>query len=666
VSSLFNIGINYKPQGDQPSAIDRLSSNIITGEKEQTLLGVTGSGKTFTIANVIKKVSRPTLIIAHNKTLAAQLFEEFKEIFPNNAVHYFVSYYDYYQPEAYVPSTNTYIAKDSKINDQIDQLRHASTSALFDRKDVIIVSSVSCIFGIGSPKDYFDMITKVQVGMELSRDELLNKLVEVQYSRSRTELDRGKFRAIGNYVDIMPSNVDDKAMKIKFDGDYVSKIYEIDSYTSEIIRDVESVFVFPGSHYVVEKLTTKRAIESIKKELKEQKSFFKKKGKLEEMKRIEERTIKDLELMEIMGFCPGIENYSRHLDQRRKGEPPFTLINYFPNDFLLIIDESHQTIPQIRGMYEGDRSRKQTLVDHGFRLPSALDNRPLNIKEFEKKINQIVYVSATPAKYEIEKSSNNIIEQIIRPTGLVDPQIEVRPAKKQIDNVLIEINKTIQKKEKVLITTLTKRMSEELTAYFKDLGLRIEYMHSDIHTLERIEIIKKLRSDKIDVLVGINLLREGLDIPEVSLVIILDADKEGFLRSATSLIQMFGRASRNLNGRVIMYAEEITESMKVAIQESSRRREKQLEFNKKNKITPRSIKKKVDSDISSIYNIDYHEPDLDKYLTISPHEISSEITRLKKQMDQLSKKLQFEEAARVRDQIKKLRKLELTFAGEIA
>jgi len=666
VSSLFNIGINYKPQGDQPSAIDKLSSNIITGEKEQTLLGVTGSGKTFTIANVIKKVSRPTLIIAHNKTLAAQLFEEFKEIFPNNAVHYFVSYYDYYQPEAYVPSTNTYIAKDSKINDQIDQLRHASTSALFDRKDVIIVSSVSCIFGIGSPKDYFDMITKVQVGMELSRDELLNKLVEVQYSRSRTELDRGKFRAIGNYVDIMPSNVDDKAMKIKFDGDYVSKIYEIDSYTSEIIRDVESVFVFPGSHYVVEKLTTKRAIASIKKELKEQKSFFKKKGKLEEMKRIEERTIKDLELMEIMGFCPGIENYSRHLDQRRKGEPPFTLINYFPNDFLLIIDESHQTIPQIRGMYEGDRSRKQTLVDHGFRLPSALDNRPLNIKEFEKKINQIVYVSATPAKYEIEKSSNNIIEQIIRPTGLVDPQIEVRPAKKQIDNVLIEINKTIQKKEKVLITTLTKRMSEELTAYFKDLGLRIEYMHSDIHTLERIEIIKKLRSDKIDVLVGINLLREGLDIPEVSLVIILDADKEGFLRSATSLIQMFGRASRNLNGRVIMYAEEITESMKVAIQESSRRREKQLEFNKKNKITPRSIKKKVDSDISSIYNIDYHEPDLDKYLTISPHEISSEITRLKKQMDQLSKKLQFEEAARVRDQIKKLRKLELTFAGEIA
>jgi len=666
VSLLFDIGTDYRPQGDQPSAIDKLSDNIITGEKEQTLLGVTGSGKTFTMANVIKRVNKPTLVMAHNKTLAAQLFEEFKEIFPNNAVHYFVSYYDYYQPEAYVPSTNTYIAKDSKINDQIDQLRHASTSALFDRKDVIIVSSVSCIFGIGSPKDYFDMITKVQVGMELSRDELLNKLVEVQYSRSRTQLDRGKFRAIGNYVDIMPSNIDDKAIKIKFDGDYVSKIYEIDSYTSETIRDVESISIFPGSHYVVEKLTTKRAIESIEKELKEQKSFFKKKGKLEEMKRIEERTIKDLELMEIMGFCPGIENYSRHLDQRREGDPPFTLIDYFPNDFLLIIDESHQTIPQIRGMYEGDRSRKQTLVNHGFRLPSALDNRPLNIKEFEEKINQIVYVSATPAKYEIEKSSNNIIEQIIRPTGLVDPEIEVRPAKNQIDNVLIEINKTIQKKEKVLITTLTKRMSEELTTYFKDLGLRIEYMHSDIHTLERIEIIKKLRSDKIDVLVGINLLREGLDLPEVSLVIILDADKEGFLRSTTSLIQMFGRASRNLNGRVIMYAEEITKSMEAAIQESNRRREKQLEFNKNNKITPKSIKKKVDSDISSIYNIDYHEPDLDQYPTIPPHEISSEIARLRKQMDELSKKLRFEEAAHVRDQIKKLRKLELTFAGEIA
>ena len=440
MSSLFNIHVNYEPQGDQPSAIDKLSKNIIAGEKEQTLLGVTGSGKTFTIANVIEKVNLPTLVIAHNKTLAAQLFEEFRGIFPNNAVHYFVSYYDYYQPEAYVPSTKTYIAKDSKINDQIDQLRHASTSALFNRRDVIIVSSVSCIFGIGSPKDYFEMITKLNIGMKLSRDELLKKLTEVRYSRSRAELKRGNFRAIGNYVDIMPSNVEDRAVKIKFDGDSVSKIYEVDSYTSEVTREVESIILFPGSHYVVEKLTTEKAIKSIKKELQEQKQFFKRERKLEEMKRLEERTIRDLELMEIMGYCPGIENYSRHLDQRKKGEPPFTLVDYFPNDFLLIIDESHQTIPQIRGMYEGDRSRKQTLVNHGFRLPSALDNRPLNIKEFEKKVNQVIYVSATPAKYEIEKNPANVVEQIIRPTGLIDPEIEVRPAKNQIDNLFVEIS----------------------------------------------------------------------------------------------------------------------------------------------------------------------------------------------------------------------------------
>ena len=666
MSSLFNIHVNYEPQGDQPSAIDKLSKNIIAGEKEQTLLGVTGSGKTFTIANVIEKVNLPTLVIAHNKTLAAQLFEEFRGIFPNNAVHYFVSYYDYYQPEAYVPSTKTYIAKDSQINDQIDQLRHASTSALFNRRDVIIVSSVSCIFGIGSPKDYFEMITKLNIGMKLSRDELLKKLTEVRYSRSRAELKRGNFRAIGNYVDIMPSNVEDRAVKIKFDGDSVSKIYEVDSYTSEVTREVESIILFPGSHYVVEKLTTEKAIKSIKKELQEQKQFFKRERKLEEMKRLEERTIRDLELMEIMGYCPGIENYSRHLDQRKKGEPPFTLVDYFPNDFLLIIDESHQTIPQIRGMYEGDRSRKQTLVNHGFRLPSALDNRPLNIKEFEKKVNQVIYVSATPAKYEIEKNPANVVEQIIRPTGLIDPEIEVRPAKNQIDNLFVEMNKAIRKKEKVLVTTLTKRMAEELTAYFRDLGLRVEYMHSDIKTLERIKIIKSLRSDKFDVLVGINLLREGLDIPEVSLVAILDADKEGFLRSATSLIQIFGRASRHINGKVVMYAEEITKSMEIAIEESARRRTKQLKFNKDNKITPKSIKKKIDSDISSIYNIDYHEIDLEQDFNIPPHKIPAEISQLKKEMDNLSKELKFEEAARIRDRIKKLKKLELTFAEEIA
>tara|TARA_B100000686_G_scaffold121219_1_gene128257 strand:+ start:4923 stop:6923 length:2001 start_codon:yes stop_codon:yes gene_type:complete len=663
--SLFKIDVNYKPQGDQPSAITKLSENIISGEKEQTLLGVTGSGKTFTIANVIEKVGRPTLIMAHNKTLAAQLFEEFKMIFPNNAVHYFVSYYDYYQPEAYVPSTNTYIAKDSKINEQIDQLRHASTSSLFDREDVIIVSSVSCIFGIGKPKDYFDMITKISVGMEISRDNLLKKLTEVQYSRSRVELNRGTFRAIGNNVDIIPANLEDKGLRIIFDGDFISSIHEIDSYTSEMEKEIESAIIFPGSHYVVEKLTTEKAIDLISKELDKQKMYFKKKGKLEEMKRIEERTLKDIELMEIMGFCPGIENYSRYLDQREKGEPPFTLLDYFPDDFLLILDESHQTVPQIRGMYEGDQSRKQTLVDHGFRLPSALDNRPLNLKEFEKKVNQIIYVSATPSKYETSRSSQNVIEQIIRPTGLVDPSIEIRPAKNQVENLVDEIHKRIKMKEKVLVTTLTKKMAEELTAYMKDRGLRTEYMHSDIKTLERIEIIKNFRGDKFDVLVGINLLREGLDLPEVSLVAILDADKEGFLRSTTSLIQIFGRAARNINGKVIMYAEEITKSMSSAIDESNRRREIQQNFNVENNIKPKSIFKEINSNIAQIYDIDYYEENLQKDIDIPPHKIGQEITKLRKEMKNMSKEMRFEEAARLRDKIKKLRKVELSLIGEI-
>tara|TARA_B100000029_G_C17608446_1_gene968315 strand:+ start:9124 stop:11124 length:2001 start_codon:yes stop_codon:yes gene_type:complete len=665
MSSLFKINVDYKPQGDQPYAITELSDNILSGNKEQTLLGVTGSGKTFTIANVIERVKKPTLIMAHNKTLAAQLFEEFKTIFPNNAVHYFVSYYDYYQPEAYVPSTNTYIAKDSKINEQIDQLRHASTSSLFDRRDVIIVSSVSCIFGIGKPKDYYEMITKVKVGMKISRDDLLKKLTEVQYTRSRVELNRGTFRAIGNNVDIVPANLDDKALKIIFDGDTISKIYEIDSYTSEMIKEIDSVIIFPGSHYVVEKLTTEKAIESINKELEKQKRFFKKNGKLEEMKRIEERTLKDIELMEIMGFCPGIENYSRHLDQRKEGEPPFTLLDYFPDDFLMIVDESHQTVPQIRGMYEGDRSRKQTLVEHGFRLPSALDNRPLNIKEFEKKINQIIYVSATPAKYETSRSSKNVIEQIIRPTGLVDPEIEVRSAKNQVDNLVDEINKTIKNEEKILVTTLTKKMAEELTAYFKDKGLRTEYMHSDIKTLERIKIIKNFRGDKFDVLVGINLLREGLDLPEVSLVAILDADKEGYLRSSTSLIQIFGRAARNINGKVIMYAEEITKSMSSAIDESNRRRRMQLDYNEKNNIIPKSINKDINSNLSQIYEIDYHDKQFQQNITIPPHKIGKEISKLMKEMKVLSENLRFEEAAKLRDRIKELRKIELSFVDTI-
>jgi len=666
VNKDFKIETKFRPNGDQPDAILKLAKNLNDGVKEQTLLGVTGSGKTFTIANVIEKVNRPTVIMAHNKTLAAQLYEEFREIFPNNAVHYFVSYYDYYQPEAYIPSSNTYIAKDSQINDHIDQLRHASTSALFNRRDVIIVSSVSCIYGIGSPKDYFNMTVELKVGTTINRESLLEELIKIQYTRSRFELARGSFRAIGNNVDIIPSNYEDKAVKVQFNDDSIAALYEIDPLSGEIIQDIDRVVIFPSTHYVVEKMTTEKAIRSIELELKDQVKFFKKNGQLDEMKRIQERTAKDLELMEIMGFCPGIENYSRHLDQRVKGEPPFTLIDYFPDDFLLVIDESHQTIPQIRGMYAGDRSRKQTLVDHGFRLPSALDNRPLNLEEFEKKINQIIYVSATPSDYEKKKSGRQIVEQIIRPTGLIDPVLEVRPAKNQIDNLLKEINKNVENSEKVLVTTLTKKMAEEITSYFKGLGVRVEYMHSDIKTLERVEILKRLRNDEFDVLVGINLLREGLDLPEVSLVAILDSDKEGYLRSETSLIQTFGRAARNINGRVIMYADEITKSMQTAIKESNRRRNIQSDFNKENNVSPKSIIKKKDSSISSIYNIEYNQEILNLDFNIPPHKIPKEIEKLRGEMKILSDELKFEEAGRIRDKIKKLRKIELAYIEEIA
>ena len=662
----FKIKTKFKPNGDQPEAILKLAKNLAAGVKEQTLLGVTGSGKTFTIANVIEKVNRPTVIMAHNKTLAAQLYEEFREIFPDNAVHYFVSYYDYYQPEAYIPSSNTYIAKDSQINDHIDQLRHASTSALFNRKDVIIVSSVSCIYGIGSPKDYFNMTIELCSKDLLERETLLEELIKIQYTRSRFELTRGTFRAIGNNVDIIPSNFEDKAVKVKFQDDKILAIYEIDPLSGEIIEEIDNIIIFPSTHYVVEKMTTEKAIKSIEAELKKQVGVFRSQGKLDEMKRIQERTANDLELMEIMGFCPGIENYSRHLDQRVAGEPPYTLIDYFPEDFLLVIDESHQTIPQIKGMHAGDRSRKQTLVDHGFRLPSALDNRPLNITEFENKINQIIYVSATPAEYEKEKSGKNIVEQIIRPTGLVDPTIEVRSAKNQIENLLSEIKSVVEKNEKILVTTLTKKMAEEITSYFKGLGIRVEYMHSDIKTLERVEILKKLRNDEFDVLVGINLLREGLDLPEVSLVAILDADKEGYLRSQTSLIQTFGRAARNLNGRVIMYADEITKSMEAAIKESNRRRTLQCKFNDDNAIIPKSITKDKDSDISSIYNINYNSESIPSDLDIPPHKIPKEIEKLRKEMNILSNELKFEEAGLLRDKIKILKKLELAYIEEIA
>ena len=666
MSTKFKIKTKFKPNGDQPEAISKLAKNLDAGVKEQTLLGVTGSGKTFTIANVIEKVNRPTVIMAHNKTLAAQLYEEFREIFPDNAVHYFVSYYDYYQPEAYIPSSNTYIAKDSQINDHIDQLRHASTSALFNRKDVIIVSSVSCIYGIGSPKDYFNMTIELCSKDLLERETLLEELIKIQYTRSRFELTRGTFRAIGNNVDIIPSNFEDKAVKVKFQDDKILAIYEIDPLSGEIIEEIDNIIIFPSTHYVVEKMTTEKAIKSIEAELKKQVGVFRSQGKLDEMKRIQERTANDLELMEIMGFCPGIENYSRHLDQRVAGEPPYTLIDYFPEDFLLVIDESHQTIPQIKGMHAGDRSRKQTLVDHGFRLPSALDNRPLNITEFENKINQIIYVSATPAEYEKEKSGKNIVEQIIRPTGLVDPTIEVRSAKNQIENLLSEIKSVVEKNEKILVTTLTKKMAEEITSYFKGLGIRVEYMHSDIKTLERVEILKKLRNDEFDVLVGINLLREGLDLPEVSLVAILDADKEGYLRSQTSLIQTFGRAARNLNGRVIMYADEITKSMEAAIKESNRRRTLQCKFNDDNAIIPKSITKDKDSDISSIYNINYNSESIPSDLDIPPHKIPKEIEKLRKEMNILSNELKFEEAGLLRDKIKILKKLELAYIEEIA
>ena len=666
MSTKFKIKTKFKPNGDQPEAISKLAKNLDAGVKEQTLLGVTGSGKTFTIANVIEKVNRPTVIMAHNKTLAAQLYEEFREIFPDNAVHYFVSYYDYYQPEAYIPSSNTYIAKDSQINDHIDQLRHASTSALFNRKDVIIVSSVSCIYGIGSPKDYFNMTIELGSKDLLERETLLEELIKIQYTRSRFELTRGTFRAIGNNVDIIPSNFEDKAVKVKFQDDRILAIYEIDPLSGEIVEEIDNIIIFPSTHYVVEKMTTEKAIKSIEEELKKQVGVFRSQGKLDEMKRIQERTANDLELMEIMGFCPGIENYSRHLDQRVAGEPPYTLIDYFPEDFLLVIDESHQTIPQIKGMHAGDRSRKQTLVDHGFRLPSALDNRPLNITEFENKINQIIYVSATPAEYEKEKSGKNIVEQIIRPTGLVDPTIEVRSAKNQIENLLSEIKSVVEENEKILVTTLTKKMAEEITSYFKGLGIRVEYMHSDIKTLERVEILKKLRNDEFDVLVGINLLREGLDLPEVSLVAILDADKEGYLRSQTSLIQTFGRAARNVNGRVIMYADEITKSMEAAIKESNRRRNLQCKFNDDNAITPKSITKDKDSDISSIYNINYNSESMPSDLDIPPHKIPKEIEKLRKEMNILSNELKFEEAGVLRDKIKILKKLELAYIEEIA
>lgn len=667
MSELFKLKTDFFPAGDQPEAIAELTKGVLRGLKNQALLGVTGSGKTFTVAHIVANVERPTLVIAHNKTLAAQLYGELKELFPENAVHYFVSYYDYYQPEAYIPATNTFIEKDAAINEQIDRLRHGATSSLFERRDVIIVASVSCIYGIGAPEDYYGMLTVIEEGITLNRDNLLLKLAEVQYVRSNLELYRGSFRAKGDIIDVFPSHEEKIALRIEFFGDYVDSVKEIDPLTGKTIRPVKKTIIYPGTHYVAPREKLTRAIETIKEELKERLNYFESRGMLLEMKRLEERTNYDLELLSTMGFCPGIENYSRHLSGRRAGEPPWTLINYFPQDSFFVIDESHQTVPQLHAMYHGDRSRKSTLIEHGFRLPSALDNRPLSFPEFEERINQVIFVSATPAPYELAKSENSVVEQIIRPTGLIDPEIEIRTAENQVDDLLEEIRNRVGAGDRVLVTTLTKRMAEDLTDYYRELGVRVEYLHSDIDTLERIRIVRDLRLGKFDVLVGINLLREGLDIPEVSLVAVLDADKEGFLRSETSLIQVFGRAARNVRGKVILYADRVTFSMSKAISETNRRRLIQSEYNESHGIQPESIKKRVTDILSGMYDMDYlnvssgEEPELE----VPPEKIPDLVQKLTKEMKEAAKNLEFERAAEIRDRVKRLRELELKYAGEV-
>ena len=652
----FKLHSKYKPTGDQPQAIEKLVEGFKEGNQFQTLLGVTGSGKTFTMANVIQKLNKPTLIIAHNKTLAAQLYSEMKEFFPNNAVEYFVSYYDYYQPEAYVPSTDTYIEKDSSINDEIDKLRHSATAALSERQDVIIVASVSCIYGLGSPIDYKNMVISLRPGMEKDRDEVIHKLIDIQYSRNDMDFKRGSFRVRGDVLEVYPAYSGGDAYRIEFFGDEVDRITEIDTLTGEIKAQLGHIAIFPASHYVIPKERMEIAANNILEEMKEQVAYFKSEDKLLEAQRIAERTNFDVEMMRETGFCSGIENYSRHLTGSKPGEPPYTLIDYFPDDFLIIIDESHITLPQVRGMYAGDRSRKQTLVDYGFRLPSALDNRPLNFEEFESKIDQMLFVSATPNVYEQEHELLRA-EQIIRPTGLLDPKVEVRPVEGQIDDLISEITKETSRKNKVLITTLTKRMAEDLTQYMKDVGIRVRYLHSDIDTLERAEIIRDMRLDVFDVLVGINLLREGLDIPEITLVAILDADKEGFLRSETSLIQTIGRAARNSEGHVVMYADVMTDSMRNAIEETNRRREIQKAYNKEHGITPTTIKKAVRDLIAVSKAVAETEVKLKKDPeSMSKKELKNLISQLEKQMRQAAADLNFEQAAELRDKMIELKK----------
>ena len=656
----FKIKSEYTPAGDQPKAIEAITSLIQKGSKHQTLLGVTGSGKTYTVANVIEKVQKPTLVIVHNKTLAAQLCNEFTEFFPDNAVEYFVSYYDYYQPEAYIPSTDTYIEKDSAINDEIDKLRHSATAALFERRDVIIVSSVSCIYGLGDPEDYTDLMVSLRPGMIKDRDEVIRKLVDIQYKRSQFDFKRGTFRVMGDVLDIFPPSSTNTALRVEFFGDEIERITEIDVLTGEIKGVRSHIAVFPASHFATKRDKMDRAIETIEEELKGRLAYFKENDKLLEAQRLQQRTRYDIEMMQEIGFCQGIENYSRHISGREPGSSPFTLMDYFPKDFLLVIDESHVTVPQIGAMYHGDRSRKETLIDYGFRLPSAFDNRPLTFEEFNQRVNQVIYLSATPSVYE-RNLSTQIVEQVIRPTGLIDPEIIVRPSKGQIDDLLYEINETTAKEFRTLVTTLTKKMSEDLTKYMDNMGVRVKYLHSDIDTLGRMEIIRDFRMGKFDVLIGINLLREGLDIPEVALVAILDADKQGFLRSETSLIQTTGRASRNVNGRVIMYADTVTTAMASAIGETNRRRQIQKEYNSKHNITPRSIQKTVRNVIEATKAAEetdgYKKNGNTGAETLDKDSIKALVESLTKDMKQAARELEFERASVLRDHIEELKRL---------
>ncbi|HPX60836.1 MAG TPA: excinuclease ABC subunit UvrB [Deltaproteobacteria bacterium] len=661
--SSFKLTTSYTPRGDQPQAIEDLAAGIEQGERHQVLLGVTGSGKTFTVANVIARTGRPALVLAPNKTLAAQLYGELKELFPENAVEFFVSYYDYYQPEAYIPTSDTFIEKDSAINDEIDKMRHSATRSLLTRRDVIIVASVSCIYGIGSPEAYSSLHIFFRLGEEYGRDALLRKLVDIQYERNDTDFHRGTFRVRGDVVEVFPAYDSDKALRIEFFGDEVETISEIDPLRGTVINRLTKCAIYPASHYVSSRETLERAVASIRVDLEERIRWFRERNMLLEAQRIEQRTFFDIEMMEEMGFCQGIENYSRYFDGRIDGEPPYTLIDYFPEDFVLFVDESHISIPQVGGMYRGDRSRKETLVNYGFRLPAALDNRPLNFAEFESRIRQAVYVSATPADYELEKSGGVFVEQVIRPTGLVDPPITVRPAGGQVDDLLHEVCETVANGERVLVTTLTKRMAEELTNYYRDLGVRVRYLHSDIDTIERMQILRDLRLGEFDVLVGINLLREGLDLPEVALVAILDADKEGFLRSARSLIQTCGRAARNVNGRVLMYADQITKSMQACLDETERRRSKQLAWNDAHGITPESVKKSLGTILGSVEEKDYYTPpaaaERGEDYGIAPKEIPGLIRKLRKQMLAAAREMEFEKAAELRDRIKQLEEIEL-------